>query len=228
MAENIVAELVNQVVVSLGQAGLQLWASFIENVPGLVFATAIIIIGWIVGKIVKQIVIKLLQSTKIDQWVDEQNLTAAIGGQELSVLIGSFVKWYIIAVFLAQAVGWIKLDVLKDFLQLIVEWIPLVLGALVIVLLGLLIGRFARNAVEATQHRLKKTVAVAAELIIIYIAAVIALDTIGFNVTILVDAFRIALAAFAITIAIIIGVAFGLAFKDDAKKVIADLRKGAK
>jgi len=58
------------------------WDS-IPVILSLIGAAIVILIGWIIGKIVKQIVIKVLQSTRVDQWIDEQNLAAAIGGDIL-------------------------------------------------------------------------------------------------------------------------------------------------
>ena len=225
--------LLEQAGLSLQGALLSLWQAFIDVIPGLIAAAVIILIGWIIGKFIKHITMKLLQATRVDQWVDEHNLTSAIGGKKISSLTGSFIKWYIIAIFLAQAVSFINLDLLSGFLTVLVlptaaNPVPLlvrILAGMVLVIAGLMIGRYVNNIIEATQHRYRKTAGLIIELAIIYIAAVMALQTVGFDVTMLLDAFRIAFAAFAITIAVVVGVAFGLAFKDDAKTVVGDLRK---
>lgn len=200
--------------------------SFIETLPILVGAIIIILFGYLVGKLVEHIIIKLMKKTSIDEWVDEQNLTGAVGGKKISSIIGAFAKWYIIAIFLAQAVNSFNLKVLENFLSTIAFYIPQILLALVIVISGLLIGRYVKNAVEATTYNYRKTFGFALEILIVYMAMVMGLDTIeGISVTILLDAFRIAFTAAALTIAIIVGISFGFAFKDDAKKALKEMKK---
>lgn len=210
---------------TIASALRKLGSSFVEVIPALVAAIIIIVIGYVIGKIAKHIIVKLIQTTRLDEWIEEQNLTAAIGGKNLSVLIGTFIKWGIVAIFLAEAVKSMQLTVLQGFLTAIANYIPQILLALIIVVVGLLIGRYIRNAIEATTYNYRKTIGLALELMIVYIAIVMALDTIeGISVTILIDAFRIAFAAFAFAIAIVVGIAFGLAFKKDAKKIVKGMK----
>jgi hypothetical protein len=194
----------------------------------LLSVVVIVLVGYIVAKVIKQIVIKLLQSTKIDQWVDEQNLTAAIGGREVSILAGSIVKWWIVVVVLQQSLIVLQLDVLGGFLGALANYILLALVAMVMIIIGLLLARYARNAIQSTTHSYKKPVGVISELVIIYLAVILALRTIGLNVTILEDAFRIAFAAFALVLAITVGISFGLAFRTEAQKMVSDIKKLAK
>lgn len=221
MADNIMQIIGDTIASALGKLG----QSFVETIPAVVAAFIIIVIGYIIGKIAKHVVIKIIQTTRLDNWIEEQNLTAAIGGKKLSSLIGAFVKWGILAIFLAEAVKSMQLTVLQGFLTAIANYIPQILLALIIIVFGLLLARYIRNAIEATTYNYRKTMGLALELLIVYIAVVMGLDTIeGISVTILIDAFRIAFAAFAIALAIVIGLAFGMAFKDDAKKIIKSIK----
>ncbi len=210
---------------ALVNAAMKIWDETVRVIPGIVGALIIILVGVIIGRIVKEIVVRVLQGAKLDEWVEEHKLKAAIGNMHLSVIIGSFIKWYVIVLFLAQAVDLINMKVLKGFAEMLVYYIPLVLGALVIFIGGLLIARFARNMIEALQHRYKKTVAVIVEVVIIYIAAIMALRTVGINVSVLEDVFKIAFTAVVLGAAIIFGIAFGLAFLKDAKQIVAEIKR---
>ena len=228
----IMVDLLEQLAQGIEQAGVRVWTSFVEVVPALILAIIIIIIGWLIGKIVKKIVIKILQSTKVDQWIDEQNLTAAIGGKEMSALIGSFVKWYIIWVALWVAADSIKLQGLSQFVQALVFYIPQVLAALLVVILGLLLGRYLKNALEATQHRFKKPAAALTEMVVVLFAGILALTLVlgEGKVQILVQLLNIFLTPFlwsiAIAIGIVVGLSFGLAFKSEIQKFATDIKKG--
>ena len=194
-------------------------------IPGLIGALIIILIGVVIGRIVKEIVVRLLQASKVDNWVEEHKLKAAIGNMKVSVIAGSFVKWYIIALFLAQSVALVNMEVLKAFMQNLVNWIPLALKALVVFIGGLLIARFVRNMIETAQHQYKRTVATIVEAIIIYMGIVMALNTVGINTQILLYAFVVAFSALVLVAAIVVGIAFGMAFFKDAKQIVADIRK---
>lgn len=221
-------DLVADTGLALLNALNSIWTETLRVIPGLVGALIVILVGVIIGKILKEIVVRVLKASKVDDWIEEHKLKAAIGHLQISNIAGSFIKWYVIALFLAQALALINMQVLKDFTQLLVIYIPKVLGGLVIFIGALLVARFIRNMIEATQHQFKKTVAIIVEVIIIYMGAVIALQTMDVPVMILIDAFNTAFTALVAALAITIGIAFGLSFYKDAKQIVADLRKEMK
>ncbi|MAG22444.1 MAG: hypothetical protein CL943_04050 [Candidatus Diapherotrites archaeon] len=234
IGDSTMVDLVSQFSDGMKQAAFKIWDSFVDVVPALILAIAIIVIGWFLGKIIKKIVIKILQSTKIDQWIDEQNLTAAIGGKEMSALIGSFVKWYIIWVSLWVAADSIKLQGLSQFVEALVFYIPQVLAALLVMILGLLLGRYLKNALDATQHRFKKMVSSMTELIVVLFAGILALTLVlgEAKVQILVQLLQIFLTPFlwsiAIAVGIVVGVSFGLTFKKEIQSFAGEIKKSIK
>jgi hypothetical protein len=221
-------DLVTQTGLGLQAALVNLWIEFARVIPGLIAAVIVLIVGWIVAKILKEVTIRILQRTKIDHYLEDRGLSDSIGGVEISVIIGSLIKWYVIALFLAQAIDLIAMQVLKRFAEVLVFYVPLVLAAVVIILLGLILARYVKNIILATGHNFRKTAGLISELIIVYVSAVMALQTMGFNVSILLDAFRIAFAALAITVAIVLGISFALAFRKDTTKFVDEIRKDLK
>jgi hypothetical protein len=218
-------ELLNQTGQTLLDAGTQVWNSFVNFLPQLIGALVIIVVGWIVAKILKKIVVTLLEHSTLDKWVEEQNLTAAIGGKKISALMGTVVKWFVIAIFLSQAVSTFQLQVLGTFLAQLANYIVLFLVAVVIISIGLITGRYVRHAIEATDHNQKRVVGLILEVIVIYLSLVIGLQNLGLQVTVLVDLFRIAFTGFVLTVALVVGIGFGLAFKDEAKGLMGGFTK---
>lgn len=218
---DIVTELATALVLSFRNLAMEA----VRVLPGLVGALIILIVGIALGVVLKRIIIHALKQTKVDQWLQEKKLSAAIGNREISSLIGSFTKWYVIAIFLTQAVDLIQMRFLKQFSQFLIELINRGIAALALLVLGLLLARYVRHVVEATEYHYKKTIAALFELIIVYVSIVIALQTVGINTTILLDAFRIAFTVFALAVAIIVGVMFALAFKKDILNAINDMKK---
>lgn len=218
-------DLLTDTGMGLYAAVMKIWEETVRVIPGLIGALIIILVGVIVGRILKELVVRVLQGAKIDSWIEEHKLKSAIGNTHISNIAGSFVKWYTIALFLAQAVELVQMQVLKGFMQALVSYIPLVLAGLIVLIGGLLVAKYVRNLIESTQHQYKKTIAVIVEVIIIYMSAVMALRTAGFDVEILVSAFNIAFTALVLALAITLGLAFGIAFFKDAKQIVADLKK---
>lgn len=208
-------DLINSTVGALGDAAYSIWNAFVNIIPGLIAALVIFLIGYIVAEIVKKIISLLLEKAMVDKWVEDRKLESAIGKVKISRLAGALVKWYIIALFLAQALQLIKLDVLSSFAGMLVAWIPVVAASIMFIVLGLLFARYLGNKVLSTEYKFKKSVQIIVEVIVAYIAIVLGLENMGFHVTILLDAFRIAFTAFVIIAAIVFGLSFAMAYKSD-------------
>ncbi|MCX6801817.1 MAG: hypothetical protein NT067_01755 [Candidatus Diapherotrites archaeon] len=211
---------------TLSLAFQKLGESFALNFVNLVGILILLAIGYFIGFILKKIVIKIVESLRFDEWLEEQNLSSAIGSKTVASVAGSIVKWSVIALFLAQGVELFKLTVFQATLEKIVlVFIPNLILAFIICIAGLIIGRYARNLIEASLTKFRKMVGFGVELMVIYMAAVIALQQIGMPTQILIDAFRIGFGGFMLMIAVAVGIAFGLAGVDDAKKMIKEIQK---
>ncbi len=221
-------------VLGIVAAGESLVNALVNILPSLALVIILAAIGYWVGVLLKKLIIKILQSTPVDQWVDEQNLSAAIGGQEISAIAGSLVKWWIIFVFLQQAANLIELEVLDQLLGTIVWLIPSALKAIIVIVAGLLAGRWVRNIIEATQHKLKKTVGIGLEIIIVVFFGIMGLSFVvdQYNVETLIELIKIFvgpfITAFAWVLAIVIGVGIGLAYKKELLGIGQTLKKGLK
>jgi hypothetical protein len=206
----------------------QLAVDLPEVVLGLLIALFFIVLGWLIGGIAKTVLIKILEFAKLDDWAKQHNLKDAVGGIALSSLAGSFLKYYVILLFLQQAADSVNLYSIRVFLEAVVFFIPVLLFSLAVLVLGLLLGKLVRNKVEQTKHAYKKSIGMLSELIIIYLALVLALDKIGLDVEILKNAFLIAFSAFVIVLALVFGISLGLSFKKEAKNLVDTMRKELK
>ena len=199
--------------------------AFVDAIPGIIIAVLLVIIGWFVGKLLQIVTVKLLKTSGIDEYIKKVNLTSALGNITISRIAGKIVEWYIILIFLQQAVVFLGEGPVSNFIGQIVGYIPEGLAGIIIIVIGLLFGRYISNKIQATQHRYKQTAASVAEFIIAYMALVMGLGTMGLDVTILIEAFKIGFTALVLVAAIVVGIAFGLAFRTDAKRIIAELKK---
>lgn len=212
----------------LQQTAVSLWNSFITIFPGIIAAILLIAIGWIVGKAIGFAFQEILKRAKLDYWIKKENLSGAIWGKNLSEILGSLLKWYIVVVFLGAAAAVVQLEPLVKFADYLVLYLPALFGAVLVVLIGLLAGEYLKRLVIGTKMAYNEVIGSIIKFLAIYFTLVIGLQTAGFDVTILVDAFRIGFAAFAVTVAIILGIGFGAAFKEDARRILKKFEKSTK
>ncbi|MFH1256185.1 MAG: hypothetical protein V1494_02735 [Candidatus Diapherotrites archaeon] len=218
-------EILTDTATSTGDALLDLWNSFVNVIPGLIAAIILVLIGYIIGLVLKRITVKILEYAQLDKWIEDRKLHGAIGSIKLSNLLGSLVKWWTVALFLAQALWFINLGVLSDFVRILATYIPMLAAAILFIVLGLLAGKYLRNKIDATEYRFKKTIGTIVEIVIAYIAIVIGLDYIGFRTEILLDAFRIGFTAFVLVVAVVLGITFALSYKKELQDLAMSLKK---
>jgi hypothetical protein len=205
-----------------------IWLAFLDILPNLVVAIAFIILGYILGLIAKAVIVRIFSLVGIDEWFEEQNLLAAIGNKNFSEIAGTIAKWYLFFIFIKQAVEIVNLVTLNQVLGFWIQYALLAIVAIGVIIGGLIIGRFARNAIEATGHSLRRVIGLMLELIIAYIAFVMGISIVGLPTYLLESAFIIAFFGMIFALSLMIGLGFGLALKDEAKTVIKELKKSTK
>lgn len=219
------ADLFMEISTQLSFIGTNLLDYATQAIPSLLTAVLIIILGWFVGVILKKVVSVLLNSLKLDDWAKDHGVDKAVGGVPLSGVVGSFVKWYTVLFFLIQAANWVQLVTIQSALIEIAKYLPILLSAAAIVVVGLIVSKMVRNKIDATGFKKKKTLAALVQWIIIYLAVILGLKNAGFDVAILEMAFLIALSAFVLLIAIIVGISFGMSFKQEAQELMQGVKK---
>ncbi len=207
---------------ALADPFVTIWNSFVKLAPGVVAAVVILIVGFIVAEIVYKVLIKLFEKVKMDKFlVHKTAISRVIGNLKLSNFLATILKWFTFVLFLPPAAALVQLRSISTFLMDLAYWIPNLIVAIIIILLGL----FAANYVSEKMHETKaKSVGVFAELakfIIIIVVAMMALRQIGIDVSLAENSFLIILGGVMLALAI----AFGLGMKDDAKGIIKKMKK---
>ena len=206
----------------------KIFAQLPQVIVGIAMALLLIIVGWVIGYFAKIVVKNALKALRLDEWAEQHQLHDSIGGLELSSLAGSFVKWYIIIIFIAQATEFVGLASIRTFMNAVTYFAPLALFAAIVVTIGVLLGKFVRYKFEATDHKYKRTIGTVIEFTVVYVMLLVSLRAVGIDIFVLESAFLLAFGAFVLTLALVFGLSIGLAFRDDAKGFIQEFRKNIK
>lgn len=218
---------------SIGQAILDalaiLWEQLISYLPNLIAALVILIIGIIIAKAIGKLVEKIIQAAKVDELVRKINIVQKIedAGTRviLSDIIGWLVKWFLYVALLVAISEILNLGQFTLFLKDIALYLPNVIIAVLILVVGLVLGDFVDRLVvsvlKSTRAKLAPLVGAIAKWSIFIFAILAALIQLGVAVALIQTLFT----AIVVTIALSAGLAFGLGGRDAAKDFIEKLKQ---
>ncbi|MDD5044153.1 MAG: hypothetical protein PHU91_01530 [Candidatus Omnitrophica bacterium] len=212
--------LVEPVKALLGQVG-----NFISR---LAFVILILIVGWLIARFIKYLIIRLLKLITLDELADKAKINEVIqkGGisYTLSELIGIGCYWIVILITLVLVVNALGLSTAADLLNRIVLYIPNVIAAVFILVLGLFSATLLSNLVQTVaanagiaQARLLGKVS---EVITVVFAIIIALEQLQITGILIIERIILILLA---SMGLAVALAFGLGCKEIAGKYVHDL-----
>jgi hypothetical protein len=205
---------------------LRLAYGFVDAVPGVVAAILILILGYIVAWVLGRVVGGILSRVKFDQWaLHKTNMSRVIGEFRLSHFLELITKWYVFILFLPAAANVINLGMLQNFLLDVALWIPQVILAVIIGLVGIMAADYVGMKIEETRARAASIIATAAKVVILIFTAIIVLDQIGVKVDIAANSVLIILGGIMLALALMFGIGFGLAMQSEARSMISKMKK---
>lgn len=217
---------VNQLGASIVEPLFSIWNSIVTVVPGIIGALVVLIFGYLVGLLFGRFVQEVLDRAKADKWlVEKTNLVSVLGYFRLSHFVSLVVKWYVFILFLPPAASIIQLAPLATFLLQIATWVPSVIAAVLLALLGLMAAKYVEKKVSETKARTADLVGSVAKVVIVIFTFLIVLDQLGVRIAVAQTSFLIILAGVMLGLALMVGIGFGLAFKEEAGKIIKDVKR---
>jgi small-conductance mechanosensitive channel len=199
---------VTQLWQRLQQGGAQLWSIL----PSLLFATAILIAGYFLARLVERWTDALLLRLNFNKVAEAGGLSEAMGrtGTRLDPIhaIGKLLFWLVMLVVILLASSALGLESINTMFGTMLSYIPTLIAAIVIVILGMIVGEFVRAIVLASAGGVEGVPVLAklAKAAVVVIAVFMAIQQLGIAEEIVTAAFTLILGA----IALASGLAFGL------------------
>ena len=199
--------------------------------PKILGFVVILVIGWFVASLIGKVVAGLLRTVKFNDLAERAGMTDFMKKMgvhtDASGLIANIAKWFIRLIVLVVAFDALGLPAVSDVLRQLLLWLPnLVVAMVVLVVAGLLatmLGKIVRGATAQAGFSNPDTLATVAKVAVWGFAIVVAVNQIGIAAT-LVNTVVMALVG---ALALAFGLAFGLGGKEQATKILADLRRSA-
>jgi hypothetical protein len=187
----------------------------------------ILLIGWLVSKLIRSVVSKTLKAAKINELSSRIELDKLLskGGitYPLSELVGIICYWLGLLLTFMVAVNSVGLTMAADLLNKVVLYIPNVVAALFILILGMFVSTLLKNIVQTAASNAGlsqgKLLAQIVESIVIAFAVFVGLEQLQIGIQITQMTISIVLGSLGLGLAL----AFGLGCKDLAGKFVAEL-----
>ena len=192
--------------------------------PGLLAAIVIFIIGVVIAAILRRALIRILNAVSFEKALSSTGIPTALKTAESSLtvtsLLGELLRWFVVLIFLIPAVDQLGLGAVNDVLKSLLLYIPNVVVAVIIVAIGAIFAKIARDFVTATSTRLggelSQMVGELARWAIIIFAVLAALTQLG----VATDLIKILFTALVAMFALAGGLAFGLGGRETAEKFL--------
>ena len=208
---------------------LALWGGVALFLPRFIAAIVVFLVGWLIAELLGKLAYHVVKILHVDNALGRVGFRQAWerSGFKLNtpMLFYELVKWFFVAVFLMAATNILGLGQVSEFLRTVVFYLPNVIVAMVILLIGILVAKFLEGLVKASVKAaglmsanflgaLTKWAVFTFSLLIALAQLKVADDIIKIVITGLIAAGALAM-----------GLAFGLGGVKHAEQMIGDLRR---
>lgn len=141
--------------------GVDLWlllqdllTGFAAVIPNLLGALAVLIIGLIVSKIASRFVRRILVTIGADKLAERLNEIEIVYKSNIrlapSKLLAKVVYYFLLFIFVVAATDILNMPVISQLVSEILNYIPILISAMAVFVVGLLISDFLKNVVKTT------------------------------------------------------------------------------
>lgn len=199
-------------------------ALLFSAIPKILGFALILIAGWFIASLIERGLAALLRTIRFNQLAEKAGLADFIDKMGMNTdaagMIGLVVKWFVRLIALVVAFDALGLPAVSDVLRQLLLWLPNVVVALVVLVIGGLAARALSNVVRgaAGEAGLSNAnfLAKVAAVVVWAFAVVVAVNQLGIA-TELVNTLFMAIVG---SLALALGLAFGLGGRETAGEIV--------
>ncbi len=204
----------------------ELWLTFRVTIPKILSAGIILLVGYVIGRLTDMLIGGFLKKfIGLDKWVKKKGLMEELYGISPSGVIAGLIKWYIYFLFIGIAAENMGSGILADSVRSFVQYSPKLLAGIFLIFIGLVVGALLKKQVMSSTVTGKGIVGSILKFGSVFVFTIVALSTMGIEVSLLVEITVIIVAAITISIGVALGIAVGLVLKDELRPYIKSALK---
>lgn len=197
---------------------------FVTAIPRIIGFLIVLLIGWFIASLIAKAVAALLRAVKFNdlarrsgfaQFVDNMGVKSDSAG-----VIAAVAKWFVRLIVLVVAFDMLGLRAVSEVLQQLLLWLPNLVVALVVLVIGGLAATALSNLVRGATAQAglsgSNTLATIAKVAVCAFAVVIAVNQLGIA-TVVINTLLIGVVG---ALAIATGLAFGLGGREQAAALL--------
>lgn len=197
----------------------------IELAPNVVAMIVVIVIGYVFARVVARIVTAISEAIGLQSAAERSGLAQSMKqvgiDRSVSWIVSRIVFWLLMCVFLTAAFNILGLETVSAAMGQVVGYIPRLLVATVVVVIGLLVATFLRGVIATSADRIgvsyAERLASGCYYVLAMMTFIAAFQQLGFQFELLNDLILIAFAALALGS----GLALGLGGRDVVGGIMA-------
>jgi Conserved TM helix len=199
-------------------------ALLFSAIPKIIGFVLIIVAGWFIASLIERGLAALLRTIKFNELSERAGLSDFIRKMGVSTdaagMIGLVVKWFVRLIALVVAFDALGLPAVSEVLRQLLLWLPNVVVALVVLVIGGLAARALGNVVRgaASEAGLSNAnfLSKAAAVVVWAFAIVVAVNQLGIATELVNTLFMAIVGALALSL----GLAFGLGGRETAAEIV--------
>jgi len=202
----------------------ELFLKFKAFVPNLLAMLVILIVGIVIARVIKLLLVKFLTAIKFDSWSDRMGFTKLMRKGDMwakpSMVVGEIVFWMLIIVTLMTGLNALQITAIAQLVGQFFSYIPRIFSAAMIMIVGYVLSGFISRTVLITAansgFHYAKLLAKATNTLLIVLILAMVMEQLQIAPSIVIAAFSIIFGG----IVIALSIAFGVGGIDAARRVI--------
>jgi small-conductance mechanosensitive channel len=146
-----------QIVESLHRSMTGMWTAAIDYLPNVIGMLLVLLIGWIIARVLERLAAMVLARIRFDLLCEKTGLLDSM--QQLGLkappsrIIGRIVFYVLMLMFLITATDVLGMESISSMIRSFMGYIPNLIGAMVIIMFGLMLANFVRSLVQNACER---------------------------------------------------------------------------
>ena len=198
---------------AITDALVRMYRDIVSYLPDLINGLIVLLLGYLIARIIGWLVRLVLTRTGLDDLAERRGIGGGLRGLGIGLtpsrLIAQTVFGLLFLSFAITAVRLMRVETVAALLERLLDFVPNVIAALLVFLLGGVVARFVGNWVLliATAGGLgsARQLSNLVQYVVVVFAVVLALGVLGIQVGLLITVITILVAAFALAIGLALG-----------------------
>jgi len=204
-----------------------LWGKISSMMPNIFAALLMLVAGYLLARVVGFMARKFAEKLGIDNLADRLNIHLSLKNMNVqkpvSELFGMLVFLFIIVAFLLSAVETLGFERVSSSIDQLLFYLPKVLGAALVLMIGLFIADFVRsgvrNAAESVGLEYAPALSKVTFGLIIVVVVMLAIDQLEIDLFLLNELIGIVL----ISVGVAVAISLGLGSRDLSRQIVSGI-----